>query len=202
MAREFAGLISVYFGDVTAAMTVDETAIDDTIMEYKDDDGAIVDMQPIVNEHDEETVAEESTTVADQLYLNARARFNAHMLQPIDDDLLDASKSTMGDAFDESGTPNAFVKPPSEKWYQSGDPAEMFHAPDQTLLSFYDILTHGRANAKMERLEINPGTVAQSLAAAQKGNFEYDRKLPTAGLPCTGSLPRAPEIKEPLGHSA
>ena len=96
-------------------MTVDTTDNDDIMMDYEDADFFTVAEDEIVDdEHDEtEPAAATNSNVADQLYLDSRAKFTARMLVPIDDDLLDASKGTMGDPLDETGTPNAFVQMPN-----------------------------------------------------------------------------------------
>ena len=90
-------------------MTVDTADNDDIMMDYEDADFFTVAEDEIVDdEHDEtEPAAATNSNVADQLYLDSRAKFTARMLVPIDDDLLDASKGTMGDPLDETGTPNA-----------------------------------------------------------------------------------------------
>ena len=91
-------------------MTAGTTSDDAIMMDYEDDEfSTVVEDEIVENEHDEpEPPPATISNVADQLYLDSRAKFNARMLVPIDDDLLDASKGTMGDPLDETGTPNAF----------------------------------------------------------------------------------------------
>ena len=94
-------------------MTAIETEDDATMMDYEDDDfGTTIEDDIVVSvetDEPEPAAAPPISNVADQLYLDSRTKFDARMLQPIDDGLLDASKSTMEDPVDESGKPNAFV---------------------------------------------------------------------------------------------
>ena len=174
---------------------------EDEYEEEEEDDSQSAEEQPAAAlpaqaEPELDDVAADS--LAPSAYLEERARFASRMTEDIDDVVLEACVATMADAVDSTGTPNGFIKAPTLKWYQSGDPAEKLHAPDHGLLTLYEILTHEVVSAKMVILGITPDSLTTSAQMALRPNFDIDREAPAAWITCYKDPATGATVSEPL----